>query len=83
MTSGEPGEPLERLLDAVVQDATIALDAPHVVLAHNTSTGLIFVSGSYPSGLEALASADREAQREAAGGVLVFKVAQLHPPATA
>jgi len=81
MTGSEPGDhALDRLLDAVVQDAAISLDAPHVVLTHNTSTGLIFVSGSYPSGLEALAAADREARREAdTGGVLVFKVAQVHP----
>ena len=79
MTSGEPGEQaLDRLLDAVVKDAHIALDAPHVVLAHNTSTGLIFVSGTYPTGLDALAAADREGRREAdAGGVLVFKVARF------
>ena len=85
MTSGEPDErALDRLLDAVVNDAAIALDAPHVVLAHNTSTGLIFVNGTYPSGLDALAAADREGRREAGGGgVLVFKVAKLDPSGTA
>jgi hypothetical protein len=80
---GEPSEQAwERLLGAIVQDAANALDAPHVVLAHNTSTDLTFVSGPYPSGLEALAAADREARREADDhGDLVFRVAQVHPPA--
>ena len=85
MTTADGGDEsaLERqLLSAMLDGAAESIDAPHVVLTHSRSTGLTYVCGPFPSSLAALTAADQEASLEAESADLVFRVAQIHAPAT-
>ncbi len=57
------------------------LDGPHIVVCRDTETGDAMYSGPFPTGLEALARAQRDHDSERAAGstTLEFSVAPLFP----
>lgn len=79
----DPYEVGARLLSAIIAHEMQALDAPHVVVCRTVGGGLETFSGPYPSVVEALAVAERDAREEEAAGNfdLQFDVAPLLPPA--
>ena len=71
-----------RLFGAIMALEMEALDAPHIVVCRTLRSSQVTFSGPYPSGVEALAAAERSARAQEATGTcdLEFDVAPLFPP---
>lgn len=76
-----PGSASSRLINAVVIHEVDELDAPHIVICHNTLTGQRTHSGPYGDAHAALLAAEREACELDTFGETVFRysVAPLYP----
>ncbi len=69
------------LTEAYVASEVALIDEPHIVVCRDTETGVAMYSGPYPTGLEAMTRAQRDAESERAAGesTLEFSVAPLFP----
>lgn len=77
--SSTPCERLRGRLPAADPSELELLDGPHIVVCRDTETGDAMYSGPFPTGLEALARAQRDHDSERAAGstTLEFSVAPL------
>lgn len=78
----EGPEAVERLLiEGVVREALREMDAPHLVVCHDPTTGLVSHQGPYATGYEAVVAAEMEAIDVAMDAPeLSYSVAPLLPP---
>jgi hypothetical protein len=80
--SPDDNEVSARLLGAIIAREMEALDAPHVVVCRSLGSGTLTFIGPYPSGVQAMAVAQRDARAEQAAGHadIEYDVAPLFPP---